>query len=90
MYWIESQGRIELKMRKAQAARASHPGPCDADVLALSRVPAVARQLARIEPETLRAALLEYGAWDTQELYDHAQNLQRILWLAASDIHDNN
>jgi hypothetical protein len=30
--------------------------------------------------------LKEYGAWDRQELADHDQNLQRILWLAACDI----
>jgi large repetitive protein len=31
----------------------------------------------------------EYGAWDDKELRDHAQNLQRILWLACGDIVDN-
>ena len=28
----------------------------------------------------------EYGAWDDEERTDHDQNLQRILWLAAGDI----
>jgi hypothetical protein len=34
----------------------------------------------------LSAELKEYGAWDAEELADHEQNLQRILWLASGDI----
>jgi hypothetical protein len=71
-----------------QALSASHQGQCDDDVLAFSKVPRIAEQLARIDPEVLRAELKEYGAWDAQELADHDQNLQRILWLAAGDIRD--
>lgn len=90
MWWCSSSGRIEIQMTKAQAASASHQGQCDDDVMALSRVPKIARQLAKIDPETLRRELDEYGAWDDAELADHDQNLQRILWLAAGDIVDGN
>lgn len=86
MYFSTSSGRIELKLTKSQARRASHPGPCDRDVLELSRVPEIRRQLAKIDPETLRQELKEYGAWDADDLADHDQNLQRILWIAAGDI----
>jgi hypothetical protein len=34
----------------------------------------------------LSAELKEYGAWGAEELADHDQNLQRVLWLAAGDI----
>jgi hypothetical protein len=46
-------------------------------------------QLERIDPKVLRDELREYGAWDDQELADHGQNLQRILWIAAGDIVEN-
>lgn len=90
MWFTSSCGRIELQMTKTQAQRASHPGPCDAEVLALSREPAVARQLSKIEPAVLADELRGYGAWDETELADHAQNLQRLVWLAAGDIVEHN
>lgn len=86
MYFSTSSGRIELKLTKSQARQASHPGPCDRDVQALSRVPEIRRQLDKIDPETLRQELKEYGAWDAGELESHTDNLQRILWIAAGDI----
>jgi hypothetical protein len=51
-------------------------------------VPAIAEQLAKLDSGTLSAELKEYGAWDAEELADHDENLQRILWLAARDIHE--
>ena len=86
MWFSSSSGQIGLQMTLAQARSASHQGQCDSDVRELSRVPKIARQLARLDPETLRKELSEYGAWDESELADHDQNLQRILWLAAGDI----
>lgn len=86
MWFTSSSGRIELKMTMAQAQSASHHGQCDDDVKALSNVPAIAKQLAKIPADTLRNELKEYGAWNSEELADHDQNIQRILWLAAGDI----
>ena len=63
-----------------------HPGPCDAEVSAGSEVPYISEQLAKLDPEDLRQELEQYGAWDAEELANHAQNLQRILWIAAWDI----
>jgi len=77
---------ITLQMTMDQARSASHQGQCDADVEALSRVPVIARQLRKLDADTLRRELREYGAWDADELADHEQNLQRILWLAAGEI----
>ena len=34
----------------------------------------------------IRAELAEYGAWDSAELADDAQNRQRIVWIAAANI----
>lgn len=81
---------VDLQMTLDQAHEASHPGQCDTDVRGLSRVPAIARQLKKLDALALRRELKDYGAWDESELEDHDQNLQRILWIAAGDIVDHN
>jgi hypothetical protein len=86
LWYTSGSGRIELQMTIEQAESASHSGDCDEDTRELSKVPAIAEQLAKIDAAVLSAELKEYGAWDTDELADHEQNLQRILWLAACDI----
>jgi hypothetical protein len=78
--------RFSIEMTKAQAESASHSGPCDEDVEGLLNTPKLRRQLAKLDPETLRLTLKEYGAWDAEELADHEQNLHRIVWIAAGDI----
>lgn len=80
--------RFELQLTLEDALSASHQGQCDHDVSALSRVPYVAEQLMALDPAAVRAELKEYGAWDADELADHDQNLQRVLWLAAGDIRE--
>ena len=58
----------------------------DDDILALSKVPSIARQLKKLDPEQVRLELAEYGARNEEELQDHAQNLPRVLWLGVCDI----
>jgi hypothetical protein len=90
-FWYTSgSGLINIEMTMEQALSASHPGQCDAEVQALSEEPDIKKQLDEIDPSLLYAELAEYGAWDDVELQDYAQNLQRILWLAAGDIVENN
>ena len=86
MWFSTSSGRIELQLTKDQAHTGSHQGACDGDVAYLRTVPAIRRQLAKVDPETLRDELREYGAWDAEELADHDANLSRLLWLACGDI----
>lgn len=86
-HWYSSgSGRIELQMSLTEAQSGSHQGQCDDDVQGLSRVPHIAAQLADIDPAELASELKDYGAWDETELANHDQNLQRLLWLACSDI----
>lgn len=88
-WWTESSGRIEFQMRAADVRACAHSGDCAADVATTIAKPYLSAQLARIEPEILRAALREYGAWNLTEMSDHAANLSRIVWLAANDIQDS-
>ena len=86
MWYSSSSGRIELQITRKQAATGYHSGACDLDIEELSKLPAIARQLRKINPQTLREELREWGTWSDEELSDHEQNLQRILWLACGDI----
>jgi hypothetical protein len=61
-------------------------GPCDNDVDDLRTVPAIRRQLDKLEPSLVAECLKEYGAWDDEELSDHEQNLNRLLWIACCDL----
>ena len=90
MYWSSSCGRITLQITKAQAEIGSHHGQCDNDVAYLRTLPVIARQLRKVDVEALRRDLREYGAWDTEQLADHEENLTRLLWLACSDIREGN
>src|ERR1039458_3189262 len=85
-YISGESGRIELQMTMDQAESVSHSGQCDEDVTALAKVPAIASQLAVIDPASLVQELTGYGAWDETELADHSENLIRFLWLAGCDI----
>jgi hypothetical protein len=85
-WWSSSCGKIELQIAFKDACTCHHPGPADADVLALSRKSYIVEQLAKLDRTVLAAELKDWGAWDDDELADHNENLQRILWLAACDI----
>lgn len=86
MWWSSSSGRIELQMTLKQAQACSHPGPCDGDVALLRQEPKIKRQLDKLDPRLVCSELSEYGAWDDIELSDHNRNLDRLLWIAANDI----
>ena len=89
MWWTESLGRIDLQITKKQAQACSHPGPCDNDVAALRQVPAIKRQLDKLNPALVAECLSEYGTWEDDELADHESNLDRLLWIACCDISEN-
>ena len=86
MWYTSGSGRIELQITRDTADNCNHPGPCDQDVAEAMQIPAIRRQLQRIDAKVLREDLSEYGCWNEEELADHKQNLARILWIACGDI----
>lgn len=40
----------------------------------------------RLTPDAVRAELAEYGAWEESELQDDAENWERLVWILAGDI----
>ena len=89
MYYTSGSGRIELQLTKNQALTGSHPGPCDNDIKYLRQLPAIKRQLNKLDAELLAKELKEYGAWDEEQLSNHDENIDRILWIACCDIAEN-
>jgi hypothetical protein len=86
LLYTSGNSKIELQMTMEQAESVSHSGECDDDVRELSKVPAIAEQLSKIDPASLSGELKDYGSWDEEERADHDQNLQRLLWIAGGDI----
>lgn len=85
-WWTSTHGRIELSMTAEQAESVHHTGQCDADVKVLSNMPDIREQVVEIDAAILVKVLLGYGTWNIGELHDHRQNIQKLLWIAGSDI----
>lgn len=79
--------RFTLDLPDEAVSDCSHTGACDEDVFVWSK--AIPRP-DEITPDALRSELKEYGAWDSDELADDDTNWQRIIWLAAGNIKEEN
>ena len=78
--------RFELAISEEDAKSGSHPGQCDEDIKNLRTLGYIKRQLDKLERKALRDELAEYGAWKPDELDNHEDNLDRILWIACGNI----
>lgn len=87
-YWCSSSGRIELNLSMDIASKGYHSGACDLDIAELRTMAHIDSQLRAIPQDLLASELREYGAWDSEELANHEDNLNRILWLACGDLVD--
>lgn len=82
--------RFQIQMTLAQAQSASHAGSCDTDVKELLRNKKIQRQFKQILPDDIRKELEEYGAWDENELASDSDNQERIIWISACNISEEN
>lgn len=81
--------RFEITLRKPDWNDCSRPGQAaDEPVSIVIAKPYVAKQLAAIGPDAIRAELTEYGAWDATELANDDDNRSRIIWIAAGNIRE--
>jgi hypothetical protein len=87
-YWSSGSGRIELNLSMDIASKGYHSGACDLDIAELRTMAFIDNQLKAISPELLISELKECGAWDSEELANHEDNLDRLLWLACGDLVD--
>lgn len=85
--WFSSSGRFSLTFPTLEDAQyCAHQGDCLPEVQETVGLDWMASQLEKIDPDILRSELSEYGAWGSDELVNHADNLERIVWLAANDV----
>ena len=85
--WFGSSGRFSLTFPTLEDAQyCAHQGDCLPEVQETVGLDWMAAQLEKIGPDVLRSELSEYGAWGPDELVNHADNLERIVWLAANDV----
>lgn len=84
--WEAGSGRLSLDLTLDDARSCSHPGQCDDDVAWLQSLPRIQEQTNAWDPETLKAELAEYGAWNGDELSDHGANVTRMVWVACCDV----
>jgi len=83
-YWLFE--RFEVSIPDEAVSNCSHPGSCDEDVEFWSEHierPKECNQAA------LRDELREYGCWDDEELGNDADNWQRIVWITAGNIQED-
>jgi hypothetical protein len=80
-------GSIQLSEDDIQSVPNS--GPADEAIKALRLKPEIIEELREIDPLKLIEELKEYGAWDDEELSNHDDNLDRILWCAVNDIKED-
>ena len=79
--------RFSISMPQAAVDACSHSGACDSDV---AHWQDKIQRPADATPQALAAELKEYGAWTETELKNDAANWQRIIWIAAGNIKDDN
>lgn len=80
-YWAFF-GNFEIRLPGQAVADIARPGPCDEAVSYWSgRI--TNEWPDRATPDAIRDELRGYGAWDSDELADDAENWRRLIWLAA-------
>jgi predicted metallopeptidase len=79
---------MQLEFLPEDIAAVCRPGSADAAVAALVATPRIKTQLDALNPDRVMAVLAEYGAWDDDDLADHARNLHRLVWIACCDCND--
>lgn len=75
------QNSLEIKLTRECIRNIAQSG--DNEAACRHWVHCLRPRLDGIEPDTLRAVLRTYGAWDAEELRDNEMNRVRVLWIAA-------
>ena len=89
LYWAPFN-RFEILIPGAAVLDIARPGPAD-DAVAYwaPRVKAQAEAVRKPispTPDKIREELCEYGAWSDTELADDDKNWERLVWMAACNI----
>jgi len=89
-YLFASFNYFEVLLSAKVCGLCSHWGDCDEDVARCLELPEVNAEIYKIDSEELIKELSDYGAWDVAQLSIDQDNRRRILWIAASNILEDN
>lgn len=84
-----SDGTIEIPLTGEQILSICTSGSNDLASEWVSRDEHVAEYMERYSDEQMVNVILEYGAWDEKELTNRQQNIERLVWLLAWDVFDD-
>lgn len=76
--------RFTMRLPDESISDCSHTGDCDSDVSRWK--PRIKELNKNIDLEDIQSELKQYGAWTCEELKDSEQNWNRIIWIAACNI----
>lgn len=87
-YWSSSCGRIEIPLFKSEYTSVPVSGRADESIAALIKQPKIINRFDKYADELIVKILVEYGAWEPQELTNRKENIERILWIACLDLQE--
>lgn len=88
--WNSTNYNNDLKLTRSDAEACSCSGDNEDAVNNAMAKPYLKKQLDALDPAQLAKELREFGAWDEVQLSNHADNLQRWVWISAGDIAERN
>ncbi len=88
--WNASNYGNDIRLIRSDAKKCSQSGDCGPHIEELLKKPYIKKQVETLNPCQLTKELKEYGAWDSEELKDHQENIKRWLWISAGDIAERN
>ena len=80
----------DLKITRNDANFCSQSGDMEQNCKQVMKKPYIKKQLEKLEPEKLAKELKEFGAWDSEQLENHEENILRWFWSSCCDISDRN
>lgn len=88
--WIGGDnGDLELELTEEQFMSIPRGQDCSPEVKIIRQDPKVEEQLKRMSVESVKTYLFHFCCWEDDELNDHEENLDRLVWLACEDIREN-
>lgn len=87
---ILSGNHLELEIPKFVVELIPLSGSADSAIEGIVSDVKVVPYLDNIDKDSLAKELYEYGAWSTEELKDHEENIKRILWIKVLDYNEEN
>ena len=85
---VATFNRFSVLLPEQAVNDCSHSGSCDANCEFWQKK--LHKELKEISDSDLRAELKETGAWSASELLNRKKNEERIIWIAANNIKEEN